>query len=128
MQLLKELQEQIDKIWEPVLCPIRTPICDDLLGPQYISVSLDSVYKRHDEIIESFDKKELVFTTFTKINERMKSLINLRKSSVYGIRDSGSPKKFINEFRMQTSKSNFKFSKPKYLYFCYILIFYLNLF
>ena len=105
MQLLKELQEQIDKIWEPVLCPIRTPICDELLGPQYISVSMESVYKRHDDVLESFDNKQLVFTTFTKINERMKSLINLRNSSAYGIRDSGSPKKFINDFRMKTIQS-----------------------
>jgi hypothetical protein len=107
----KEFQEEIDRIWEPVLCPIRTPICDDLLGPQYISISLESVYKRHDEIIESFDKKELVFTTFVKINERMKSLINLRQSSAYGIRDSGSPKKFINEFRMKTTQSKISYSK-----------------
>ena len=108
MQLLKDLQDQIDKIWEPVLCPVRTPVSDDLLGSQYISVGMDSIYKRHDEVLSSFDNKELIFSTFIKINERMKSLINFRQSSIYGLKDSYTPKKFINQFRTKTLQSKRK--------------------
>lgn len=102
MQLLKDLQEQIDRIWEPVLCPMRTPISEDLLGPPYSTLSSDSVYKRHDDTLKSFDNKELVFTVYIKINEHMKSLVYTRQSSMYGGLNSDSTSRFANQFRANT--------------------------
>jgi hypothetical protein len=105
MQLLKDLREQIDRIWEPVLCPVRTPIHEEMLGQQYMSLSQDVVYKRDDGILESFDKKKLVFSTFVRVNESMKSLVQFRQSSIYGTQTSFSPKKVINDFRANNIKS-----------------------
>lgn len=107
MQLLKDLQEQIDHIWEPVLCPVRTQVHEELLGPQYISIDTNRVYKREDGMLKSFDGQDLVFSTFIKVNERMKSLVQYRESSIYKLRNSNSPKKIINDFRIDHLQSNY---------------------
>lgn len=89
MNIIEKLKNQISRVWEPVLCPVRTPICNELLGGEFVSVSSDSLYMRHDDHIETPDHKCLFFSTYLKTNDRTQS--SLARQDDPASRDSWSP-------------------------------------
>ena len=105
MQLLEELKHQINRVWEPVLCPLKTPINNDLLGGEFVSVDQNRMFRRHDQRIKSFDNHYLEFSTYLKINNRLSSIINLKTSSDFF--GSDSINKVENEFKVDSIKSIF---------------------
>lgn len=80
MEFFEQFKQQINKIWEPVLCPTRTPISNDELGAEFVSINSDCIFKRHDQQISTFDGEFLNFTIYLKINEHLRSIISLRSS------------------------------------------------
>jgi hypothetical protein len=80
MDIIEELQKQIDKVWEPVLCPVRTSVSNELLGGEFVSVSEEALYKRHDDHITTIDGYKLIFTTYLKVNDQLRANISMRSS------------------------------------------------
>jgi hypothetical protein len=104
MQLFEELKQQIDKVWEPVLCPVRTPISQDLLGGEYVSLNTDIMFRRHDQKLKTFDQHDLEFSLYLKINDRLRSIINLKQSSDFMNPDGLNH--LQNDFQIDTLQSN----------------------
>ena len=99
MKFLKEVQEQIDKVWEPVLKPPRTEISNDLLGYKFITVNNETTYKRADLSYKTFDNSKLIMTCYFQIDMRLKSIFNVKKSSLYGRFNNASRVEVSNEFK-----------------------------
>ena len=104
MQIIKDLQDQIERAWEPILKPPRTPLSNDILGYKYVNVGEEAVFKRHDDTFTSFDDLKLHYTCYFKINERLKSLVIFQKSSIYNSIRRSTFKDIRNDFQIKTLK------------------------
>jgi len=67
MDLISNIDEAIDKIWEPVLKPPRTQVSNDLLGFGYVYTENERIYKRVDKTIRTFDNLQIKFTCYLRL-------------------------------------------------------------
>ena len=69
MDLIEGMEESIERIWEPVIKPPRTPVSNDILGYKYIHTENGQVYRRKDMTLRTFDNLKLVYTCYFRLKK-----------------------------------------------------------
>ena len=90
MNILNSLEYSLDNLWQNVLKPPRTPICNDILGLKYSYTLNDNIYRRQDGKFKTFDNFEIRYTVYLKLNKN--KTITPRKSRPFN-------KNFLTEIK-----------------------------
>lgn len=99
MNLWKELQEKYDRVWEPILKPLRKPVLNDVLGSHFITTSNEKIYRRVDSSFRTFDNLEMIFTCFLRVDRRLSNVVVKRgRSSFYNLSMMNIKANIENEF------------------------------
>jgi predicted alpha/beta-fold hydrolase len=81
MNLLNEINETSDKLWEPVLKPSRKPICNEVLGMNLIHTKTKVLFQRWDSHFRSYDNTQIEMTCYMKVEESLEELLQKKQPS-----------------------------------------------
>lgn len=67
MDLISDFESAVERIWEPVLKPPRTPVSNDLLGFNFVYTENERIYRRKDFKLKTFDHLKLHVTCYQRL-------------------------------------------------------------
>jgi hypothetical protein len=101
MEIFQNFENSLDKIWQPVLKPPRTPVSNDILGFRYLYTLNDNIYRRQDGTFKTFDNLTLRFTCYLKLKKN-----DILDSREFISNRNSYPKKNLKELLEETETNS----------------------